>query len=175
MTSMAAFAQCPPCAAEYRSPRDRRFHAEPNACPACGPRLSLLDAAGATVSGIDPIAGTVARRRGDIVASDWVFPLACDARNVEAIARRERKAREESRRSDDRECRVGARGQTTAERALESAGPIVSASATAPIRASGVAPDLRGWARCCCSPFTTCCFTKRRPAARRGFMPDRSS
>jgi hydrogenase maturation protein HypF len=31
-TSMAAFAQCAPCLAEYRSPIDRRFNAEPNAC-----------------------------------------------------------------------------------------------------------------------------------------------
>ena len=31
--------QCELCAAEYRDRRDRRFHAEPNACPACGPRL----------------------------------------------------------------------------------------------------------------------------------------
>ena len=36
-----------PCArrasAEYENPLDRRFHAQPNACPVCGPRLALLD------------------------------------------------------------------------------------------------------------------------------------
>ena len=37
MTVMAAFAQCPACLAEYRAPVHRRFHAEPNACPALRP------------------------------------------------------------------------------------------------------------------------------------------
>ncbi len=30
----------PACEAEYRDPANRRFHAEPVACPACGPRLA---------------------------------------------------------------------------------------------------------------------------------------
>ena len=30
----------PPATREYRDPGDRRFHAEPVACPACGPQLS---------------------------------------------------------------------------------------------------------------------------------------
>ncbi|WP_308439019.1 hypothetical protein [Streptomyces longispororuber] len=30
---------CADCAAEYAAPRDRRFHAEPVACPACGSEL----------------------------------------------------------------------------------------------------------------------------------------
>ena len=46
-TSMAAFAQCPRCLGEYTDPASRRFHAEPNACPACGPTLALVDAQGA--------------------------------------------------------------------------------------------------------------------------------
>ena len=32
---------CPPCQAEYDDPQDRRFHAQPNACPVCGPHLEL--------------------------------------------------------------------------------------------------------------------------------------
>ena len=36
-TSMADFAQCPACLGEYSDPAHRRFHAEPNACPDCGP------------------------------------------------------------------------------------------------------------------------------------------
>ena len=40
-TTMAAFALCPDCAREYGDPADRRFHAQPNACPACGPTLSF--------------------------------------------------------------------------------------------------------------------------------------
>ena len=32
-TTMAGFAMCPACQAEYDDPADRRFHAQPNACP----------------------------------------------------------------------------------------------------------------------------------------------
>jgi len=40
-TSMAVFRMCPRCQAEYEDPGSRRFHAEPNACAACGPSLTL--------------------------------------------------------------------------------------------------------------------------------------
>ena len=40
-TTMAPFAMCEACAAEYHDPADRRFHAQPVCCPACGPRLTL--------------------------------------------------------------------------------------------------------------------------------------
>ena len=42
----ALFRMCPRCETEYRDPLNRRFHAEPNACPKCGPRLLLSDPAG---------------------------------------------------------------------------------------------------------------------------------
>ncbi|MBO2029151.1 hypothetical protein J4734_07590 [Klebsiella pneumoniae] len=38
-TAMAPFPLCSPCEAEFRDPADRRFHAQPVACPDCGPRL----------------------------------------------------------------------------------------------------------------------------------------
>ena len=38
-TSMAPFPLCMPCETEYRNPADRRFHAQPVACPDCGPQL----------------------------------------------------------------------------------------------------------------------------------------
>ncbi len=95
---MAPFALCPDCAREYRAPADRRFHAEPNACPTCGPSLSLHDAAGAPITG-DPIAATLDRLlRGGIVAIKGLggFHLACNARDADAVARlRTRKHREE--------------------------------------------------------------------------------
>ena len=34
------FPMCAACRREYEDPRDRRFHAQPNACPACGPQSS---------------------------------------------------------------------------------------------------------------------------------------
>ena len=39
---MRGFPLCPACRREYEDPADRRFHAEPNACPVCGPRVRLL-------------------------------------------------------------------------------------------------------------------------------------
>ena len=58
-TSMAEFDLCDRCAAEYDDPSDRRFHAEPVACPECGPRLRLVDRHGTDlvpgIDGIDPV------------------------------------------------------------------------------------------------------------------------
>ena len=45
---------CEPCAAEYHDPADRRFHAQPTCCPACGPRLALRNPAGDVLAG-DPL------------------------------------------------------------------------------------------------------------------------
>ena len=40
-TTMAGFDLCPACREEYDDPGDRRFHAQPVACPDCGPRRSV--------------------------------------------------------------------------------------------------------------------------------------
>jgi hydrogenase maturation protein HypF len=48
-TSMRGFAPCPSCRAEYEDPRDRRFHAQPVACPLCGPGIQVLDDSGTPV------------------------------------------------------------------------------------------------------------------------------
>jgi hydrogenase maturation protein HypF len=96
---MSAFPMCPDCRREYEDPSNRRFHAEPNACPVCGPRLSLRGPGGEAVPAGDPL-GTAAEEllRGRIVAvrGRGGFQLAADATNEEAgRALRERKRREE--------------------------------------------------------------------------------
>ncbi|HXX79806.1 MAG TPA: Sua5/YciO/YrdC/YwlC family protein, partial [Ktedonobacteraceae bacterium] len=45
-TTMRVFSMCRECQSEYENPLNRRFHAQPNACPVCGPRVYLLDRAG---------------------------------------------------------------------------------------------------------------------------------
>src|SRR5579864_8635475 len=54
LTTMRHFAMCNACKQEYENPADRRFHAQPNACPECGPRLWYAGADGAEHHG-DPI------------------------------------------------------------------------------------------------------------------------
>ncbi len=97
-TTMAPFTMCPICQKEYEDPTNRRFHAQPNACPACGPSLRLEDKEGKEMPG-DPIEKTVdSLRRGAIVAIKGLggFHLACDAKNSEAVASlRSRKYRED--------------------------------------------------------------------------------
>ena len=94
----AGFAMCDACAGEYGSANDRRFHAQANACPQCGPRLALLDGAGASLPVDDVVREAVARiRSGQVLAIKGLggFHLVCDAGNAGAVARlRERKARE---------------------------------------------------------------------------------
>ncbi|NJD87342.1 MAG: carbamoyltransferase HypF [Betaproteobacteria bacterium] len=98
-TTMAPFAMCPACAREYADPADRRFHAQPDACAVCGPRLVLLGEHGEPLEAADPIAAAFAKiRAGKVVAVKGLggFHLACDARNVRAVARlRAAKQREE--------------------------------------------------------------------------------
>jgi hydrogenase maturation protein HypF len=47
---MREFVMCDECRAEYETPSDRRFHAQPIACPRCGPKLELWDATGRVVA-----------------------------------------------------------------------------------------------------------------------------
>ena len=105
---MKQFTMCPQCQAEYDNPRNRRFHAQPNACPDCGPQLELWSAA--TVRRVQSadcprsprydalVAAAEAIRAGKIVAVKGIggFHLMVDARNEAAVKRlRERKHREE--------------------------------------------------------------------------------
>ncbi len=76
-TSMAAFAMCADCAGDYRYPGNRRFHAEPIACPNCGPKLS---------HGIDDIVAALVEGQIVAIKSLGGFQLLCDARNEQAVA-----------------------------------------------------------------------------------------
>ena len=97
-TTMAGFTQCARCQAEYDKPSDRRFHAQPNACPDCGPQVWL-----ATPTGERQAEGARALRRatqavreGLIVALKGLggFQLLVDATRSAAVERlRQRKQR----------------------------------------------------------------------------------
>jgi hydrogenase maturation protein HypF len=90
---------CAECQREYDDPRDRRFHAQPNACPQCGPQVEFrwVDEAQAGCRGEEAM--RKAQRAlvdGSIVAVKGIggFHLACDAANDAAVRKlRERKGR----------------------------------------------------------------------------------
>lgn len=98
-TAMRAFPLCPDCAREYQDPRDRRFHAQPVACPACGPRLALLGPGGEVRATEEAALQGAARalREGAVVALKGLggYQLLVDATDPAAVARlRRRKGRE---------------------------------------------------------------------------------
>ena len=87
---MAGFPLCPECQAEYDDLSDRRFHAQPIACPVCGPRLILCDAGGRPVEADDPVSAVAAvLAAGQIAAIKGLggYHLACDATNQRAVER----------------------------------------------------------------------------------------
>ena len=87
LTTMASFLMCDACQAEYDDPANRRFHAQPNACRDCGPHVWLEQE---SIVPSDDVIGAARERiaAGEIVAIKGIggFHLACDARNVEAVA-----------------------------------------------------------------------------------------
>ena len=79
-------------------PRDRRFHAQPNACPVCGPHLFLLGPEGTPqLAGEAALGwGQAVLAGGGIVAVKGLggYHIACDAFNEAAVSRlRMRKGR----------------------------------------------------------------------------------
>jgi len=99
-TTMSVFVMCEKCAAQYTDVGDRRFHAQPVACGACGPRIWLTDSRGKTIKdGTDEVIAEAARLlgAGRVVAIKGIggFHLAVDALNDEAAKRlRRRKKRD---------------------------------------------------------------------------------
>ncbi len=99
-TSMRGFKMCADCEREYNDPADCRFHAQPIACPACGPQLELWNKDGQVIGKQDDALALAAEdvRAGKIVALKGVggFQLICDARNEAAVTElRARKRRSE--------------------------------------------------------------------------------
>ena len=101
-TTMRGWPMCPDCAAEYADPRDRRFHAQPVACPVCGPHFFLQqgDHRGDRGQGDEAAIAEAARllSAGKILAIKGIggYHLGCDARDPAAVtALRERKFRKE--------------------------------------------------------------------------------
>ncbi|MDF0600233.1 carbamoyltransferase HypF [Psychromarinibacter sp. C21-152] len=86
-TTMAPFVMCAACRAEYEDPGDRRFHAQPVACPECGPRV-WVERDGVEVAGDWLALAAEALRDGGIVAVKGLgaFHLACDATDAAAVA-----------------------------------------------------------------------------------------
>lgn len=99
-TSMKSFTMCAACRIEYEAPEDRRFHAQPNACPACGPHLELWDAHGSVLATHHEalLEAAKAVRLGRIVAVKGLggFHLVVGCHEDDDVIRlRERKHREE--------------------------------------------------------------------------------
>jgi hydrogenase maturation protein HypF len=87
------------CAQEYSDPANRRFHAQPVACPACGPTFYLHPHTDEEVNNDDSI-----RRAAQLLTAGKIlavkglggYHLACDARNPASVAAmRDRKYRKE--------------------------------------------------------------------------------
>ncbi len=145
-TTMRAFRMCDACAADYANPANRRFHAQPIACPACGPRVWLQpECAGDAIE-----AARTLLLSGRIVAIKALggFQLACDATNAGAVARlREAKRRDAKpfalmARDLDAIRRFAAVMPEEAAALCSTAAPIVVLNALNPYALPGVAPGL---------------------------------
>ena len=99
-TTMRAWPLDAYCDAEYHDPANRRFHAQPVACPACGPGFTLRHDDAEIANGWTAIGRTVKLLcEGKIVAIKGLggYHLACDARNPASnMALRERNSAKRS-------------------------------------------------------------------------------
>ncbi|TVR91498.1 MAG: carbamoyltransferase HypF [Spirochaetaceae bacterium] len=100
-TTMDVFPMCDTCRKEYEDVHDRRFHAQPVACTACGPVYSVWEAEGGTGAALggtlgETTAGAAALERtatiiddGGLVALKGTggYHLVCDAFNEKAVQR----------------------------------------------------------------------------------------
>jgi hydrogenase maturation protein HypF len=97
-TTMRTFTMCEACSSEYSDPTDRRFHAQPIACPRCGPKLTLLGTRGNIIEcgNLAVSRAATAIAAGSIVAMKGIggFQLIVDATNPTTVEHlRDRKRR----------------------------------------------------------------------------------
>lgn len=87
-TTMEEFFMCEECKKEYDNPLSRRFHAQPNCCTKCGPKLFLTNSYGELIKCEDPVKETITfLEEGKILAIKGIggFNLVCNGRNEKAI------------------------------------------------------------------------------------------
>lgn len=89
-TTMSAFSMCIQCGKEYKDIQDRRFHAQPLACNACGPfyyadynHNEITDYEILLNISVDLL------KKGEVIAVKGMggYHLVCDAMNEEAVVR----------------------------------------------------------------------------------------
>jgi hydrogenase maturation protein HypF len=87
-TSMFNFPLCSNCRAEYENPIDRRYDAQGITCPICGPKLSLVDNNGKSLSHEPLDEASKLLSKGYIIAIKGIggFHLAVDASNESAVS-----------------------------------------------------------------------------------------
>lgn len=88
-TVMDAFPMCDTCLEEYEQIDDRRYHAQPNCCPSCGPEAYYLASDRTRLCG-DPFSHAQRLlKEGGILAVRGIggIHLACDAANDRAVTR----------------------------------------------------------------------------------------
>ena len=94
---MVDFPLCPACQCEYQDPIDRRFHAEPIACPECGPQLQYVENDQIINGNETALSQTIAALNdGKVIAVKGIggYHLMCDAGNEQAVQQlRDRKPR----------------------------------------------------------------------------------
>ncbi len=87
-TSMKLFSMCPECLHEFSDPSDRRFHAQPTSCFACGPVYTGWHQGQAESDFSQVLYQTAARLdQGHVVAMKGLggYNLACNAYDKEAV------------------------------------------------------------------------------------------
>lgn len=95
-TTMAKFPMCVTCGVEYYDQTNRRFHAQPNACPECGPSITFTKRNGEILFEKKEAmeSAIIAIKNGAIAAIKGLggFHLCCDAMNDKAVKKlREKK------------------------------------------------------------------------------------